>query len=81
MTPMTRPLTPTQMIVETTCNHLYDVRPADGLDHVWIGTEVKRAKGGGYVPKARARPTLVRKEGSRVIAVLQLEQMMKSGAE
>jgi hypothetical protein len=56
MTPMTRPLTPTQMIVETTCNHLYDVRPADGLDHVWIGTEVKRAKGGGYVPKARARP-------------------------
>jgi hypothetical protein len=57
------------------------VRPADGLDHVWIGTEVKRAKGGGYVPKARARPTLVRKEGSKVIAVLQLEQMMKSGAE
>ena len=57
------------MIVETTCNHLYDVEtaPTADLDHVWIGIEVKRVKG-GYAPKAKARRTLVRKEGSRVIA-------------
>ena len=57
------------MIVETTCNQLFDVQPAPtaDLDHVWIGIEVKRVKSGGYTPKAKARRTLVRKEGSRVI--------------
>jgi hypothetical protein len=54
------------MIVETSSNQLFDVRPADGIDHAWIGTEVKRVKGGGYAPKANARPILVRKAGSRV---------------
>ena len=46
------------MIVETSSNQLFDVRPADGIDHAWIGTEVKRVKGGGYAPKANARPIL-----------------------
>jgi hypothetical protein len=55
------------MIVETSSNQLFDERPADGIDHAWIGTEVKRVKGGGYAPKANARPILVRKAGSRVI--------------
>jgi hypothetical protein len=56
------------MIVETSSNQLFDVKPADGIDHAWLGVEVKRVKGGGYVPKADARPMLVRKAGSKVIS-------------
>jgi hypothetical protein len=59
---------PAPMIVETSSNQLFDVKPADGIDHAWLGVEVKRVKGGGYAPKAKARPILVRKAGSRVIA-------------
>jgi hypothetical protein len=55
------------MIVETSSNQLYRVEPAEGIDHAWIGVEVKRAKGGGYTPKAKARPILVRKAGSKMI--------------
>ena len=55
------------MIVETSSNQFFDVKPADGSDHAWLGVEVKRVKGGGYAPKAKARPILVRKAGSKVI--------------
>jgi hypothetical protein len=56
------------MIIETTCNHLYRVRETGdaNLAHVWFGIEVKRVKG-AYVPKAKARETLVRKEASRLV--------------
>ena len=57
------------MIVETSSNHLCNVRETGCADlaHVWIGVEVKRVKG-AFVPKAKARPTLVRKEASRIVA-------------
>jgi hypothetical protein len=57
------------MIVETTCNRLYLVRPTGNpnLAHVWFGIEVKR-KGGAYVPKTKAREVLVRREGCRIVA-------------
>jgi hypothetical protein len=55
------------MIVETTSNQLYKVEPAEGIDHAWLGVEVKRVRGGGYAPKAKAQPILVRKAGSKVI--------------
>jgi hypothetical protein len=54
-----------RMIVETSSNQFFDVKPADGIDHAWLGVEVKRVKGGGYAPKAKARP--LRKAGSKVI--------------
>lgn len=57
------------MIIETSCNHFYQVRETNNpnLAHVWFGVEVKRAKG-QWVPKAKARETLVRKEASRIVA-------------
>lgn len=56
------------MIIETSCNHLYRVEETgdDNLAHVWFGVEVKRVRG-EYVPKVKARKTLVRKEASRVV--------------
>jgi hypothetical protein len=58
-------------IIETSANQLYAVRDHASADlaHVWIGLPVKRAKG-GYLPKAGARETLVRKEASRVVCAL-----------
>jgi hypothetical protein len=55
-------------IVETTCNRLYRVRETGdaALSHVWIGVEVKKLMG-GFVDKAKARPTLVRKEGTKIL--------------
>ncbi|MGA0594946.1 hypothetical protein [Enterovirga sp. CN4-39] len=55
------------MIVETTANQLFRVRSAGaGLDHVWVGTQVKRSAR-GFVPKAKARDILVRKVGCRIV--------------
>lgn len=56
-------------IIETTNGQLYSVRDAgrDDLSHVWLGTEVKRVKG-GFAPKAKAREILVRKAFTRVIS-------------
>ena len=56
------------MIIETSSNHLYRVRETGdaNLAHVWFGIPVKRTKA-GFVPKAKARETLIRKEGSRVV--------------
>jgi hypothetical protein len=34
------------MIIETSGNQLYRVRPAEGIDHAWIGIEVKKTKEG-----------------------------------
>lgn len=54
-------------IVETSSNQFFSVKPAGpGLDHVWEGVEVKRVKG-EWVPKAKARPILVRKAASRLV--------------
>lgn len=57
------------MIIETSCNHFYRVRETNdaNLAHVWFGVEVKRVKG-QWVPKAKARETLVRKAASQVIS-------------
>lgn len=56
------------MIIETSDNHLYSVRETGDPDlaHVWIGVEVKKIRG-AYVPKAKARPTLVRKDATRIV--------------
>ena len=56
------------MIIETSDNRLYSVRETGDPDlaHVWIGVEVKKIRG-AYVPKAKARPTLVRKDATRIV--------------
>ena len=56
------------MIIETSCNCFYQVTDFTdpNLAHVWNGIEVKRVKG-AWVPKKNARPSLVRKEASRLI--------------
>lgn len=56
------------MIIEDSANQLYRVRDTNdpNLAHVWFGIAVKRVKG-EYVPKAKARETLVRKAACRVI--------------
>jgi hypothetical protein len=56
------------VIIETTDNRFFNVRETGdaNLAHVWIGIEVKRVRG-AYEPKAKARPTLVRKEASRIV--------------
>lgn len=54
-------------IVETLANQLFQVRDLPDVDHVWMGIEVKRVKG-GFAPKAKAREILVRKLGCRVIS-------------
>ena len=57
-------------VVETLANQLFQVRDAGpGLDHVFLGVEVKRSKG-GFVPKAKAREIAVRKLGTRLVATL-----------
>jgi hypothetical protein len=54
------------MIIETSAGQRFRVSDADGIDHAWIGVEVKKAKG-EWVAKANARPMLVRKAASRVL--------------
>lgn len=56
------------MIIETSCNNFYQVRETnnENLAHVWFGVAVKRVKG-EWVPKAKARQELVRKEDSRIV--------------
>ncbi len=53
-------------IVETLAGQFFQVRDADlsNLDHVWNGVEVKKAKGGTFVPKA----TLARSWSARSAA-------------
>jgi len=57
------------MIIETSCNNFYKVRETNNanLAHVWFGIEVKRVKG-EWVPKAKAKETLVRKKASQIIS-------------
>lgn len=56
------------MIIETSSNQFFRVREAgNGIDHAWLGIEVKRVKG-AWVPKAKAREMLVRKAATRVVA-------------
>ncbi|MGD0106321.1 MAG: hypothetical protein ABSC06_20110 [Rhodopila sp.] len=56
------------MIIETSGNQLYRVKETGDADlaHVWLGIEVKKVRG-AYVPKARARKTLVRKAATRIV--------------
>lgn len=58
-------------IIEDSANCLWTIRPTGivDLDHVWFGVRVKRSKG-AFVPVARAREVLVRKEATRVVATL-----------
>lgn len=60
------------MIVETSSNQLFQVRPAGGgIDHAWLGIEVKRVgprDAYEFTPKKNARETLVRKAGCRVVS-------------
>lgn len=67
------------MIIQTSAGQLFQVRET-GLDHAWIGTEVKRSFamncGDGpdygkrravYEPKAKAREILVRKAATTIV--------------
>ena len=62
---------PYTQIIEDTANRFWMVRDTRNADlaHVWFGVEVKRAKG-AFVPKAKARETLVRREATRIVATL-----------
>ncbi len=58
----------TATIIETTCNHLYRVTDAGPrLEHLYLGIEVKRVRG-GFADKAKAKPELVRRAACRVVA-------------
>lgn len=63
----------TNLIVETSAGQLYRVAETGDPDlaHVWNGIAVKR-KGNGWVDKANARPELVRKAATRIIAELNI---------
>lgn len=52
-------------IIETSSNQFFSVTDVAGIDHAWSGIEVKRVKG-EWVPKAKARPMLVRKAATRI---------------
>lgn len=54
------------MIVETSSNQFFRVAPADGIDHAWIGVEVKNVRG-AWIEKAKARKQLVRKAATRIV--------------
>ena len=56
------------MIIETSDNRFYSVQPAQdpALDHVWLGFQVKRAKG-EWVALKTSRVGLVRKAATRVV--------------
>jgi len=58
----------TTTIVRDTSGALFAVRDTDNaaLQHVWLGTAVKRA-GAGYETKAHATERLVRKAGCVVV--------------
>lgn len=60
----------TSNIIETLAGQFFRVREtgSDGLDHVWYGVEVKRVRG-AFVDKKNAREILVRKIGTRQVAV------------
>ncbi len=57
------------MIIEDSANRFWQVRETGNpnLDHVWTGIEVKKTAA-GFVPKAKARETLVRKAATKIIA-------------
>lgn len=57
------------MIIETSDNRFYRVRecPDINVTHCWLGTPMKRARGGTFVEKVRAREELVRKAASRIV--------------
>jgi hypothetical protein len=56
-------------IIETSDNRLFHVREPEfpELAHLWVGIEVKRAKGGAYVAKSGARERYVRKAATRIV--------------
>ena len=56
------------MIIETSCNRFFKVKPATapGHEHLWLGIEVKNARG-GWKEKRRAFWQLVRKAATRVV--------------
>lgn len=59
------------MIIQTTCGRFYQVRDAGpGLEHVWLGQEMKPVKRGkldcGFLPKGKAE-ILVRRAAANVV--------------
>ncbi len=53
--------------MSSTATRLFAVRAAGaGLDHCYLGIEVKRTKA-GFVPRAKARETLIRRAATRVV--------------
>jgi hypothetical protein len=65
----------TTVIIETSDNRFYRVTETNqaGLDHVWLGTQVKRTAKGWAVPaavlkrKPHRQQELVRKAATRVV--------------
>lgn len=60
------------MIIETSANEFYRVRPCLYAGHVWLGVVVKRVPSPlagtvAYAPKKGAREMLVRKAGARIV--------------
>ena len=53
------------LIIEDNAGYLFAVQDAEGPN--WVGIPVKRVKG-GFAPKASAKPRLVRKAFTRILA-------------
>jgi hypothetical protein len=55
------------MIIETSSGQRFKVQDNAATPHAWLGVEVKAVRG-AYVPKAKARPILVRKAATRIVS-------------
>ena len=64
-------LTNASHIIEDSANQLWAVWPTNDADlaHVWYGFAVKKTRA-GFVAKAKARTTLVRRECTKIVAEL-----------
>jgi hypothetical protein len=52
------------MIIETSANQVFKVKPAADIEHAWLGVELNRRT---LQPKKNAREILVRKAGCKVL--------------
>jgi hypothetical protein len=55
------------MIIETSANQFFRVTENAATPQAWIGVAVKLVRG-EFVPKAKARPILVRKAATRIVS-------------
>lgn len=59
-------------LIETSANQVFLATDHSDpeLSHVWVGVEMKKAKGGSYVEKKNGSTQFVRKLGSKILATV-----------